>query len=139
MTFARTVLPSKMEMSKSERTMRRRLAGPPFEVDKIAQRRRGSPRYTLRLDVKWKLIRAERVLQTGSGHTLDLSRGGVLFDAGRPLPEGLKVEVAIAWPVLLDDQTPLHLAISGRIKRSRENLVAIQTIRYAFHTGKVQL
>src|SRR5215471_19064767 len=87
--------------------------------DAVAGDRRHYRRYGLHLDLKWKLIRRRRVLDTGAGNTIDLSSGGLLFDAGRRLPEGLNVEVAIAWPVLLLNVAPLQLVIAGRIVRSR--------------------
>src|SRR5262245_56997005 len=52
-------------------------------ADLIGGDRRNDRRYGLQLDVKWKLIRRRRVLETGTGHTVDLSSGGLMFDAGR--------------------------------------------------------
>ena len=67
--------------------------------DRIGGDRREDRRYQLQLECKWKLIRRRKVLDTGTGHTIDVSSGGLLFDAGRHLPEGLNVELSIAWPV----------------------------------------
>ena len=50
--------------------------------DAIAGNRRQNRRYDLHLEVKWKLIRRRRVLETGAGQTLDISSGGIRFDAG---------------------------------------------------------
>jgi len=55
---------------------------------------------------------------TGAGRTLDVSSGGVLFDATRPLPVGMNVELSISWPALLHNVAPLQLVISGRIIRA---------------------
>src|SRR5262245_17615401 len=96
------------------------------QEDTIAGDRRNSQRYGLHLDLRWKLIRRRRVLDTGTGATIDLSSGGLLFDAGRHLPEGLNVELAIAWPVLLHNVAPLQLMVSGRIVRSRGRHIAIR-------------
>src|SRR5690348_4094691 len=86
--------------------------------DRIAGDRRQDRRYQLHLEVKWKLIRRRRVLDTGTGQTLDVSSGGMLFDAGRHLPEGLNVELSISWPVLLHNVAPMQLVASGKIVRS---------------------
>jgi len=102
--------------------------------DQIAGDRRQDRRYQLQLEVKWKLIRRRRVLDTGTGQTLDVSSGGLLFDAGRHLPEGLNVELSIAWPVLLHNVAPMQLVASGKIVRSNGHHVAIQTVTHEFRT-----
>ena len=96
--------------------------------------RRTDRRYGIQLDLRWKLIRRRRVLENGVGHTVDFSSGGVLFDAGRPLPVGLNVELAITWPVLLHDQAPLQLIVSGRIVRCAANRAAVEMAQHEFRT-----
>lgn len=108
---------------------------PSGEGDTISGDRRQDRRYRLQLDLKWKLIRRRRVLDTGTGHTLDLSSGGILFDAGRHLPEGLNVELSVTWPVLLHNVAPMQLAIYGRIKRCNGRLIAVQTNQHEFRTS----
>jgi hypothetical protein len=108
--------------------------GKPEGADTIGGERRDDRRYQLHLEVKWKLIRRRRVLDTGVGHTIDVSSGGILFDAGRKLPEGLNVELSIAWPVLLHNLAPMQLVASGRIIRSNGWKVAIQTVQHEFRT-----
>ena len=104
------------------------------EGDAIAGDRRQDRRYQLHLDVKWKLIRRRRVLDTGTGQTIDMSSGGILFDAGRSLPEGLNVELSITWPVLLHNVAPMQLVASGRIVRSVGGKIAIHTVQHEFRT-----
>jgi len=106
-------------------------------ADTISGDRRADRRYQLRLDLKWKLIRRRRVLDTGVGHTLDLSSGGIMFDAGRNLTEGLNVEVSLTWPVLLHNVAPMQLVVTGKIKRTSGRLVAIQTVQHEFRTAGV--
>jgi hypothetical protein len=73
-------------------------------------------------------------LDTGTGHTVDLSSGGLQLDAGRHLPEGLNVEVSVNWPVLLHNVAPLQLIISGRIVRSHGRLIAVRSVQHEFRT-----
>lgn len=103
----------------------------------IAGDRRQDRRYELQLDVKWKLIRRRRVLDTGTGQTIDVSSGGVLFDAGRHLPEGLNVELSITWPVLLHNVAPMQLLASGRIVRASGRRIAMQTLQHEFRTAGI--
>lgn len=105
------------------------------DADSIAGDRRQDRRYQLQLELKWKLIRRRRVLDSGVGHTINLSSGGILFDAGRKLPEGLNVELSLTWPVLLHNVAPMQLVVAGRIKRSNGRLVAIQTVQHEFRTA----
>jgi len=84
--------------------------------------------------VKWKLIRRRRVLDAGIGSTVDFSSGGVLFDAGRHLPEGLNVELSITWPVLLHNVAPLQLVVAGRIVRTNGRLIGVRTVQHEFRT-----
>lgn len=105
------------------------------ESDAISGDRRQDRRYHLQLELRWKLIRRRRVLDTGTGYTLDLSSGGVLFDAGRHLPEGLTAELWITWPVLLHNTSPLQLVASGKIVRAIGRHVAIQTNQHEFRTA----
>lgn len=107
------------------------------EGDGIGGDRRQDRRYELLLDVKWKLIRRRRILDTGTGQTIDMSSGGILFDAGRHLPEGLNVELSITWPVLLQNVAPMQLLASGKIVRSSGRKVAIQTVQHEFRTAGI--
>jgi hypothetical protein len=102
--------------------------------ESIAGDRRSDRRYPILLDVRWKLIRRRRVLETGIGSTLDLSGGGVQFETNRPLPTGLNVELAISWPVLLHNVAPLQLVVQGRILRSEGGRIAIRMTQHEFRT-----
>lgn len=104
------------------------------QVEGIGGDRRTDRRYELRLDLRWKLIRRRRILETGTGETVDFSSGGVLFDSGRPMPVGLNVELAISWPVLLHNVAQLQLVVSGRIVRTQGSRAAIQMTQHEFRT-----
>ena len=103
-------------------------------MEGIAGDRRVDRRYDLKLELRWKLIRRQRLLDSGSGTSVDLSSGGILFDAGRPLPPGLNVELSIFWPALLRDTVPLQLMVFGRILRTSGNCAAIRMVRHEFRT-----
>jgi hypothetical protein len=107
---------------------------PVAESDEIGGERRQNRRYHLQLELKWKLIRRRRLLDTGAGRTIDVSSGGIRFDAGRHLPEGLNVELSISWPVLLHNVAPMQLVAAGKIVRCDGRQVAIQTVQHEFRT-----
>jgi hypothetical protein len=91
--------------------------------------------YESALELRWTLVRRRKVLDTGVGATLDLSSGGILFDAGRTLPVGLSVELAISWPALLHNVAPMQLAVSGRIVRTHGSRIAISMSQHEFRTA----
>jgi hypothetical protein len=69
------------------------------------------------------------------GATIDLSSGGIFFEAGRPLPVGLSVELSISWPALLHNVAPMQLAVSGRIVRTNGTRAAIAMNQHEFRTA----
>lgn len=104
----------------------------PSKLPGIAGDRRGNRRYGIQLELTWKLMRRRRLLDTGVGRTFDLSSSGIIFYAGRALPEGLNVELSIAWPVLLHSVAPLQLKVAGRIVRSEDCMIAIEMLQHEF-------
>ena len=105
------------------------------ETAAIAGERRHDRRYEIQLDLRWRLIRRRRVLETGTGHTIDMSSGGVHFETDRPLPAGLNVELSIAWPAMLHNMAPLQLVVAGKIVRTNGRRTAIQKHQHEFRTA----
>ena|ERR1019366_4191080 len=103
--------------------------------ERIGGDRRCDRRYPILLSLRWKLIRRKRVLDEGTGSTVDLSSGGIQFESNRPLPEGLNVELAISWPVLLHNHAPMLLVVQGRIVRSRDGRTAVRMSQHEFRTA----
>src|SRR3954451_13096351 len=99
--------------------------------------RRFDRRYRIALDLRWKLVRRRKVLDSGKGATVDLSSGGILFCAGRELPAGEGVEISISWPALLHNTAPMLLVVSGRIVRCGGGQTAIQIGQHEFRTAGV--
>ncbi|MBZ5576176.1 MAG: PilZ domain-containing protein [Acidobacteriia bacterium] len=104
------------------------------EGQKIGGERRSDRRYDLALNVRWKLIRRRRVLDSGIGTTVDVSSGGLLFQTDRELPSGLNIELSIAWPVLLRNVAPLQLVVAGRVVRTVGQRVGVRMTQHEFRT-----
>src|SRR5579864_6020261 len=102
----------------------------------IAGDRRSDRRYDITLELRWKLVRRRRVLDTGTGTTLDLSSGGILFESERQLPAGGVVELSISWPVLLHNVAPLQLVVTGRVVRAAGRRAAIRMSQHEFRTAR---
>lgn len=104
------------------------------ESQKIGGERRADRRYDIALNVRWKLIRRRRVLDSGTGTTVDVSSGGLLFQTDRELPSGLNIELSIAWPVLLHNVAPLQLVVAGRVVRTIGQRVGVRMTQHEFRT-----
>ena len=107
--------------------------------DKIGGERRSDRRYDLTLNVHWKLIRRRRVLDTGTGKTVDVSSGGLLFETDRQLPAGMNIELSISWPVLLHNVAPLQLVVAGRVVRTTGQRVGVRMTQHEFRTVGIPL
>ena len=97
--------------------------------------RRTSNRMPIEREVRYKVLGGKKtVKQTGTGKTLNMSSGGVLFTTESELPEGERVELAVSWPAQLNDSLPLKLVAMGRLVRTEETQAAISIERYEFKT-----
>lgn len=105
-----------------------------LSIERIRGERRGTTRYRIDLNLRWNVVRRRKVMESGTGRTVDLSSGGILFDAGRPLAPGAGVEISIAWPARLHDVAPLQLVVVGRIVRAEGCRAAIHVRQHEFRT-----
>jgi hypothetical protein len=97
--------------------------------------RRSNRRYPLESDMAFRIVRLRKVVEIGSGRTVNMSANGVLFQSTHALPVGEDVELSIAWPAQLDNKVRLQLCIIGRTVWSGDNFTAVQIKRYEFRTA----
>ena len=96
--------------------------------------RRTKRRFEIAQDVRYKMLYGQRIAETGSGKTLNISSGGVWFSTENMLTVGMPIEVSMGWPVLLNDSCPMKLMIYGCVIRSNEKGAAVAIERYEFRT-----
>jgi hypothetical protein len=101
--------------------------------------RRGSVRFPITLDVRYSVLHRNGPAETGSGRLIDVSSSGLRFIAEAPVALGLKLDVAINWPVLLDGRIQLQLTVSGIVVRSSGNEVSMRIQKHDFRTRSIQL
>jgi hypothetical protein len=101
--------------------------------------RRVCPRYPIGLDLRYTVHTGRKQFETGNGRTVNLSRSGLRFTTDRPLLCGLKIDLAISWPLLLDGVVQLQLVASGRVVWAQGNEVAVQIERHEFKTRGARL
>lgn len=97
--------------------------------------RRNKRRYPINLEVQYKLLKHRRIARLGSGRTVNVSSGGVLFEADDLLPQGVPIELALNWPFLLHGSCNLKLVMRGRIVRASDRTVAIRAEFHEFRTA----
>ena len=94
--------------------------------------RRRHIRFPVVADVRYRVLRPEAVLVPGSGTTLNISIGGILFTTSERLRAGQLVEVTVNWPARLKRTCPLQLVATGRVVRSDNDTAAVRFDRYEF-------
>lgn len=96
--------------------------------------RRGTIRFPVREELKYKVLHTKTVAVTGAGRTLNIGSGGILFTTEQRLPVGRQVEISVNWPARLDGTCPLKFVAIGRIVRAEAQQAAVRIERYEFKT-----
>jgi hypothetical protein len=110
-----------------------RVAGRLSDSDRADQRLH--QRYPIALKVEYKLLKKGRVASLESGRTLNISSGGIYFEAGDPLPARGRIELSMEWPFLLEGVCALKLVMRGRIVRNDAKGVAVEIVQHEFRTA----
>jgi hypothetical protein len=96
--------------------------------------RRVKRRFPIEQDVRYKMLYGQRIAETGSGKTVNISSGGIWFSTQTMLASGMPIELSLTWPVLLNDSCPMKLMIYGCVVRSNDRGAAVAIERYEFRT-----
>jgi hypothetical protein len=96
--------------------------------------RRGTSRFPVREDVRYRVVHSRTAKVSGCGTTLNIGSGGILFTTEENLPIGRTVELSVNWPARLDGTCPLQFVATGRVVRSDGQRAAVRIERYEFKT-----
>ena len=99
--------------------------------------RRGTSRFPVREDVRYRVLHSKSENVSGSGTTLNIGSGGILFTTAEKLPLGRTVELSVNWPAMLNGNCPLQFVATGRVVRSEDTRAAVRIDRYEFKTRSV--
>jgi hypothetical protein len=91
-------------------------------------------RFRLEQEVRYKMLFGQRIAESGTGTTSNISSSGVWFSTTSPLNAGMPIEISMNWPVLLNEVCPMKLVIYGCVVRSTEKGAAVAIERYEFRT-----
>jgi hypothetical protein len=98
-----------------------------------AANRRRTTRFPVCEELRYRVMhKLSRV--SGTGKTLNIGSGGVLFTTEEQLPLGRTVELSVHWPAKLDGSCPLKFVAIGRVIRSEADIAAVRIERYEFRT-----
>jgi hypothetical protein len=96
--------------------------------------RRGTSRFPVREDLRYRVVQSRTAKVSGVGSTLNMGSGGILFTTEDKLPLGLMVELSVNWPAMLDGICPLQFVATGRVVRSEAQRAAVRIEKYEFKT-----
>ena len=112
-------------------------------LDLISSDQRSHQRYPVMLELQYKVLDGRRVTHYGHGRTLNVSSGGILFEATDPVgtdsvtTRNQTIELLIEWPMLLGESCALKLLMRGRIVRRDSGRLAVRTVYHEFRTAVV--
>ena len=95
---------------------------------------RYQPLYPITLDLHYQVLSDGRPVETGSGRTTRFGSRRVVFTAEPALQVAARLQVSVAWPVLLDDRVKLQLIIEGRVLGVDGDRVTLGVVKYHFRT-----
>ena len=101
---------------------------------KDASDRRGSDRFPIEREVRYKVLSKRNADEAGAGKTVNMSSSGVLFTSDHLLIPGKRIEVSISWPAQLNNTTNLKLVARGRVIRCENGKAALEIQQYEFRT-----
>lgn len=98
---------------------------PPFE-------RRRCDRYSIRLDVRFRIRKRGGFIEGGQGTIRDVSRTGVFLESPLALPPGTVLQLTVDWPVRFRGKTRVDWIVDAVVVRSSFGGVAATIMRHQF-------
>jgi hypothetical protein len=94
--------------------------------------RRTHTRYPLASEVRYALTDGGYLVEKGIGRTVNISSTGILLEALHALPVDSDIELLMAWPALLNNETALTLHATGCTVRVQGQFTAVRVQSYEF-------
>jgi hypothetical protein len=97
--------------------------------------RRQYKRYTMSLDVQFKIRKDGKFIDGGEGKIHDVSRSGLFFESSSVVSPGTVVRLVAAWPVRFQGKTRVDWVVDGVVLRSTAFGMAVNIMRQRFERG----
>lgn len=112
------------------------LEHPPHTFDHFSvgdnEDRRRAIRFPLEMDLRYR--HGVQRATWNQGQSINISSSGILIRTEDRFRKGMKIEVAINWPKMLEDRIPLQLIVLGRVVRAVRGGIAVEFKRSEFRT-----
>ena len=89
--------------------------------------------FPIKCELRFRLA-GKRNVMIGSGTTSHIGSKRLLFRTDQALPSGRRVEMAISWPVQLNQKCNLKLVANGKIIHAEFGVVAVSIEHHEFRT-----
>lgn len=96
--------------------------------------RREKRRFPMDLGVRYRRVKGKRILAVGVGNTVEVSSNQIRFTTQWPLLPGDRVQLAVDWPVKLDNSVLMKLEIYGCVVESESGTATMEIARYDLRT-----
>jgi hypothetical protein len=109
----------------------------PLEIseDELTSTQRTPRRYPVPFQLRYKAISNHGTLH-GFGQSRMMSSKDIVFAPGDGLEPGMKAEIAVAWPFLLDGHIRLQLVLETTITGSQGGVAEARILSYHFRTRR---
>ena len=98
--------------------------------------RRNTIRFPVKEELRYRVLHNKNAGLSGSGHSINMGSGGMLFTTQDRLPVGRQVEISVNWPARLDGTCLLKFVAIGRVVRAEAQQAAVRIERYEFRTRR---
>ena len=98
-----------------------------------ARDRRLGIRFPIEMELNYRV--GTKSAEWIAGRTINISSSGILVRTDYLPVRGSKVQLALAWPPLLDKRVPLRLVVEGHVVRAGAGQVAVTFQRFEFRTA----
>src|SRR5260370_36283003 len=79
--------------------------------------RRGTSRFPVREDVRYRIVQSRMANVSGIGTTLNLGSGGILVTTEEKMPGRRTVELSLNWAASVDGMCALRVVSTGLLVR----------------------
>jgi len=93
--------------------------------------------FPLALDLQYQIVSGLGRESSGLGRTTWMSSKEVIFETEEALPLGAELEIAVRWPILLEDRVKLQLWVRAEVVNTTAQLATAAIRHYQFRTCRL--
>jgi hypothetical protein len=101
----------------------------------VTVERRTRQRFPLNLELRFTAGQGGQSPIQGRAEVVNISSNGVAFRTETALTPGLSIDASMEWPVALNGDCVLRVAMKGRLVRVENGLAVMNVLKYEFRTG----